>query len=216
MQRESTKPNKTSVKEYKIRAGEMQVVGEKVKPNPDKGEIRFFINREELLNFEWRNLDKKSSIEPLVIFEGEWEWKKISTGKGRVYVLQNKTFIDDQLFFWMQYPNTAEDKMNETIITNILNTGKLEIDETTEGEVSLEGIESILKKEGEGINNNLQNNQINQGGNPKLDSQNLKFIQNLANSMKMEKEKFPPLGKILTKINVIKVLDENNIQELIK
>lgn len=165
-------------KEYIIQAGEMPMVSGKVKPNSDKGEIRFY-EKDGLLNFEWKNTIKNISTEPLVIFEGEWEWVKVQTQKGRVYKLQNKTFQEDQFFYWMQNPNKSEDELNETIINNILNTGKLEINENPK-EQEDSGIESIIKREdnsNQAVPNQNQNN-------------NMDFIKNFANSINMAKRKF--------------------------
>lgn len=206
---EYTSSRKVKAKEYKILAGEMKIVEGKVKPNADKGEIRFYVNRDQLLNFEWRNLDKNITTEALVIFENEWEWKKVQTMKGRVYILQNKSFAEDKFYFWMQYPNKAEDEVNENIISNILSTGILEIDETLKGDKNHSGVESIMKNEEKNESNN-----VNSGNNR---AGNMDFIKNLANAMKnVEKVKYPTLGKILTNSNMNKVLDEKSIENLIK
>jgi hypothetical protein len=165
------------VKEYKILAGEMPLISGKVKPNSDKGEIRFSVN-DGLLNFEWRNLDKNISTEPLVIFEGEWEWTKVQTQKGRVYKLQSKTFIEEQFYYWMQYPNKSEDDMNETIINHILSTGRLEINENP-NVLEDSGVESVVKREDNG---NQGGNNLNTGA-----TKNSDFIKNFANSMNMAK-----------------------------
>jgi hypothetical protein len=165
-------------KEYIIQAGEMPMVSGKVKPNSDKGEIRFY-EKDGLLNFEWKNTIKNISTEPLVIFEGEWEWVKVQTQKGRVYKLQNKTFQEDQFFYWMQNPNKSEDELNETIINNILNTGKLEINENPK-EQEDSGIESIIKRE-----DNSNQAVPNQNQNSNMD-----FIKNFANSINMAKRKY--------------------------
>jgi hypothetical protein len=165
------------VKEYKILAGEMPSISGKVKPNSDKGEIRFSVN-DGLLNFEWRNLDKNISTEPLVIFEGEWEWAKVQTQKGRVYKLQSKTFLEEQFYYWMQYPNKSEDDMNETIINHILSTGRLEINENP-NVLEDSGVESVVKREDSG---NQGGNNLNTGA-----TKNSDFIKNFANSMNMAK-----------------------------
>jgi hypothetical protein len=182
-------------KEYKILAGEMPVVSGKVKPSSDKGELRFFQNADNMLCMEWRNLNKNTVSEPLVIFEDEWDWTKLETQKGRVFKLQSKTFPDEQYFYWMQYPNKAEDLLNEQTIRNILATGRLEIDMSSE----LNSVDAIMKNEEEtdiktdGIkNNNNTINKSNSDSNPPLNNaqissrggsnNNSDFIKNLAKS----------------------------------
>jgi hypothetical protein len=157
---------------FKIAAGEMPVVSGKVKPNSDKGEIRIFI-RDELLQFEWTNLDKNISSDPIVVFQGEWDWVRVQTQKGRVYKLQNKCFPEEQFFYWMQGQNKSEDEINEVKIKNILESGKLE--EEFENEMDDEncGIDSILRKEEQPSNSN----------------NNVDFIKNLANTLSLGKSK---------------------------
>jgi hypothetical protein len=164
---------KIKSKEFKILAGEMSTIDGRVKPNSDKGEIRFYINPDQLLTFQWKNLDKNNCSEPLVIFEGEWEWVKIDTMKGRVYILQNKSFPEDRLFYWMQYPNKSEDSTNETIINNILSSGQLVINESNENEDT--GIESVLKRE---------QNQEKAASFKNNNMDNTDFIKNFTNAMK--------------------------------
>jgi hypothetical protein len=214
MQKEVPK-RQIKAKEYKLLAGKMNLIGGKLKADPSKGEIRFYINRDRLLCFEWTNLDTKISSEPLVIFENEWEWKKVQTAKGRLFLLQNKHFTDDQHFFWLQYPNTEEDGINETIISNILSTGKLEISETKGGENEMMDVESTVKQDES--NSRPQNSNIQQNSNQQQTQNNADFIKNFSAALRnVEKVKYPSLRKILTKTNIIKVLDDNNIQELIK
>jgi hypothetical protein len=176
-------------KEYKIMAGEMPVVSGKVKPNSDKGELRFFQNADNLLCMEWRNLDKNMIHEPIVIFEDEWEWIKLDTQKGRVYKLQNKTFTDEQYYYWMQYPNKAEDILNEQTIKNILFTGRLEIDTSSE----INSVDVIMKNEGENNINNSNNisETYNNNENKNKDiKNNSDFIKNFTKSFGKNKRIF--------------------------
>jgi hypothetical protein len=166
---------KNKAKEYKIQAGEMPIVAGKVKPNSDKGEIRIYIN-DGLLNFEWKNIDKNITYEPLVIFGGEWEWVKLNTQKGRVYKLQNKSFPDEQFYYWMQNPNKTDDEINETIINNILNTGRLEINESS-SEIEDLGVDSVIKRE----------ETQNETGNTTTNTKNTDFIKNFSNSLAFAK-----------------------------
>jgi hypothetical protein len=163
--------------EFKLLAGQMVVENGKVKPNPNKGELRFAINSDNLLIFEWKDLETGISSEPLVIFDGEWEWVKRGTAKGRVYCLQSTTF-GDKLYYWMQYPNAAEDDVNENLITNILKTGRLELNEEKDATGDLGSVRNIVNSEG------------TTGGNQNPPSQktggvsNADFIKSFASAMK--------------------------------
>lgn len=184
---------KIKQKEYTILAGQMPVIDGKVKPDPSKGELRFFV-RDNMLTLEWKNLDTINTSEPLVIFENEWEWNKIQTSKGRVYALQSKSFPEEKHFFWLQYPNIAEDGANETIINNILNTGQLVINESNESE-DITNIESVIKKEEITVQSNQNNQNTQNTGNNNLNNQtqqkNQDFIKNFSASLKnLEKSNF--------------------------
>ena len=157
---------------YKISAGQMFVENGKVRPNPNKGELIFTINNDNLLIMEWKDIHNNTSTEPLVIFDNEWEWKRVPTQKGRVYCLESLSF-PEKLFFWMQYNNLSEDQMNENIISNILKTGRLEINEEKDGKKETISMENFSKTEN-------TNNQMN-------NLQNTDFIKNLAQSIKTEK-----------------------------
>lgn len=173
----------THTKEYKIRVGEMPVVSGKVKPNKDKGELRFFYNPDNMLCLQWVNIENDSFNEPLVIFGGEWEWLRQETSKGRVYVLQSKTFPEEKYFFWMQYPNISDDSLNEKIINNILESGNLEVeDEKNEKEQT--SVDIIMKNEenSSGSHQNKSNNKNNSN-----------FIKNLAQSLNKNSRKFDKL-----------------------
>jgi hypothetical protein len=143
------KGRKIKSPEFKLQAGQMFVDNGRVKPNPNKGELRFSINRDDLLVFEWKDLETNIVSEPLVIFDGEWEWVKKGTQKGRVYCLQSTTF-GEKFYYWMQYKNPEEDPINENIISNILKTGKLELNEEKEDKDTINNIENIVNTEQEG------------------------------------------------------------------
>jgi hypothetical protein len=223
MQNENgARKNKSKQKEFIILAGEMKIVGNKLKPNPAKGQIRFYINPDDILCFEWIDLESKTSNEPLAIFEEEWEWKKIETMKGRLYFLQSKNFPEERSFYWMQYPNKAEDSLNEKIINKILRTGKLEIEEENgQGDDVEMTVENIVKREESMSNqasNFFENNNIPTGNNQNVIN-NADFIKNFASALRnVDKrvEKFPALGKILSKGNIIKSLNDKDIEELCK
>lgn len=161
-------------KEMKISAGRMMIDNGKVKPDPSKGEIRIFRNRDQLLIWQWRSLEKEDDHE-LVIFEGEWEWIRVQTGKGRVYKLQNKVFEDDMFFYWMQNPKVELDQEIDEKIARILNTGKLEDED--------------VKKEEAGSTN--QNNQTNlNNNNNNQNKQQTDFLKTFTEAFgKLEKGK---------------------------
>jgi hypothetical protein len=178
------KKNKINEKEFIVSAGEMNLVGGKVKPNPAKGQMRFYVNRDNILCLEWINLETSTSNEPLLIFEDEWEWKKIETAKGRVYVLQNKTFPDTQNFFWLQYPNKAEDSLNESIIKRVLKTGKLQLDENEQENDIEMTIENIVKKEESLANAENKNLEIEKNNQSNNSVKNSDFIKNFTSALR--------------------------------
>jgi len=185
MQKENTnRKHKIAPKEFIVSAGEMNVVGGKIKPNSAKGQIRFYINQDEILCLEWINLESKISSEPLAIFGDEWEWKKIETLKGRVYILQNKMFSDSQYFFWLQYPNKAEDSLNDSIINNILKTGRLDIDENEQGNDVEMTVENIEKEEELVHKTSTQNNPGQTKPLIESNTNNGDFIKNFSDALR--------------------------------
>ena len=212
--------------EFTIKAGEMNIIDNKAKANPDKGEIRFYLN-EGLLFFEWKNLTKNITKEPLVITPGDWIWKKIGTSKGRVYMLQNTLYPEEEKFlFYMQFPISLEEK-NSNIINNLLKTGTLIIDDKN---TSNENKEQNKNNNNQNLNNNLSNNNTtlqnnisnqntNQQNNQNNINSNLDFIKNFTEAFRQAQKKYPKLGKILTRENIINLLsklNENEKNELIK
>ena len=212
--------------EFKINVGEMNIIDKKAKANPDKGEIRFYLN-EGLLFFEWKNLTKNITKEPLVITPGDWIWKKIGTSKGRVYMLQNTLYPEEEKFlFYMQFPISLDEK-NSNIINNILKTGTLIFDNK---ENSNENKEQNKNNNNQNLNNNLSNNNTtlqnnisnqntNQQNNQNNINSNLDFIKNFTEAFRQAQKKYPKLGKILTRENIINLLsklNENEKNELIK
>ena len=212
--------------EFKINVGEMNIIDKKAKANPDKGEIRFYLN-EGLLFFEWKNLTKNITKEPLVITPGDWIWKKIGTSKGRVYMLQNTLYPEEEKFlFYMQFPISLDEK-NSNIINNILKTGTLIFDNK---EISNENKEQNKNNNNQNLNNNLSNNNktlknnisnqnTNKQNNQNKINSNLDFIKNFTEAFRQAQKKYPKLGKILTRENIINLLsklNENEKNELIK
>jgi hypothetical protein len=178
-------------KEFTFQAGEMLIENGKAKANPDSGIIRFYIGRDQMLFFEWKNITKNLSSEPLVILGGEWVWKKIQTQKGRLFMLQSVSYPEEKFLYYMQYPNKSEDQMNENLVNNILKTGTLELNEDKpqeNEEMSVEGIVKAEKEKVEAVNTNTGNiNQVNPSPNNNAGSSD--FIKNFANSVKMIKGK---------------------------
>ena len=86
-----------------------------------------------------------------MILGDEWEWKKIPSGKGRVYSLKSKLYPDDLYVYWMQNSNCNEDSYNETVISNILRNGQLEINENPVNakDVEMTSVEQTIPKQEE-------------------------------------------------------------------
>ncbi len=195
---ESTKTNKkTKIKEMKISAGSMPLKDGKIKPDPAKGEIYIF-EKDGMLIFQWTNLDKNISEEPLVVFSGEWEWTKIPSNKGRVYVMKSKCFEDAQYYFWMQCPQKDKDEENERIINQIFEDGNFNClnknnKEEKEEKNEITGINNFVEQNKNLINpSNTQFNNINTINNNQ-NEQNMKnedFIKNLATTFKNIKRNF--------------------------
>ena len=212
--------------EFTIKAGEMNIIDNKAKANPDKGELKFYLS-EGLLFFEWKNITKNTTKEPLVITPGDWIWKKIGTSKGRVYMLQNTLYPEEEKFlFYMQFPISLDEK-NSNIINNILKTGTLIFDNK---EISNENKEQNKNNNNQNLNNNLSNNNTtlqnnisnqntNQQNNQNNINSNLDFIKSFTEAFRQVQKKYPTLGKILTRENILNLLpklNENEKNELIK
>jgi hypothetical protein len=116
----------SNTKEFSFKCGEMKVEDGKVKPSPTKGKVKIFYNPDSLLCWQWVSEDSQISAEPLVIFSDEWEWLKITVGKGRVYQLKSKCF-EDVFIYWMQDSDLCKDMQTDEIVNKILLDGKLEI-----------------------------------------------------------------------------------------
>ena len=219
--------------EFTIKAGEMNIIDNKAKANPDKGEIRFYLN-EGLLFFEWKNLTKNITKEPLVITPGDWIWKKIGTSKGRVYMLQNTLYPDEERFlFYMQFPISLEEK-NSNIINNLLKTGTLIFDDKNISNDNKKQNNNNQNTNNTNLNNNLTNNTTeeqnkisNQNSNTTTQQQNnqnninsnLDFIKSFTEAFRQVQKKYPTLGKILTRENIVNLfskLNEDEKNELIK
>ena len=98
--------------EYCFPAGEMIIKDKKVHANADRGVLRIFISKEtQLLSMKWENLDKKSSQEEIIITEGDWSYKKVSTQKGCPFYIQNTSYPDDKYYFYFQTKNKENDPL---------------------------------------------------------------------------------------------------------
>lgn len=165
----------SKITEIKFPAGQMPIKDGKIKPDSSKGEIKIH-EKDGLLLFEWTNLDKNQTEEPIAIFSDEWEWNKIPSAKGRVYQLKSKCF-DDQYFFWMQSPNINKDSDIEININKLFSKGDFSI-------LNLSTNEKTDKNEITGINNIL-----NQNSNNTNNQSNSDFIKNFTNTMNNIKSK---------------------------
>jgi hypothetical protein len=123
-------------------------------------------------------------MEPIIIFGDEWEWKRVPTPKGRVYSLCNKSFPDDMHVFWMQYSNCNEDDYNQTIISNILKTGKLELNEnpTVNKDVEMTSVEQNIPKPEE-ENKKIEEAKVSHPVNNNSKGNNKPIDQNLINKL---------------------------------
>lgn len=170
------KTNNNSIKknEIVIKAGIMSVHEGKIKPDSSKGEIRVFLS-DGMILFQWTNLDKNIADEPLAIFSGEWEWTKIPSSKGRVYVMRSKCFEDAQYYFWIQSPNKEEDLLNEKYLNEIFDSGNFDCLNICD-----KNKESEDKTEITGVNN-FEQNKINSAANGGKDISNAISILNIKN-----------------------------------
>ena len=211
----------------------MNIIDNKAKSNPDKGELKFYLS-EGLLFFEWKNLTKNTTKEPLVITPGDWIWKKIGTSKGRVYMLQNTLYPDEEKFlFYMQFPVSLEEK-NCNIINNLLKTGTLIFDDKNISNDNKKQNNNNQNTNNTNLNNNLTNNtteEQNKISNKKSNTttqqqnnqnninSNLDFIKSFTEAFRQVQKKYPTLGKILTRENIVNLfskLNEDEKNELIK
>jgi len=173
--------------EIRIPAGIMPIKDGKIKPDTSKGEIKIF-QQDGLLQFQWTNLDKNISDDPLVIFSGEWEWAKIPSNKGRVYVLKSKCFEEEQFYFWMQSPNKELDIENEFLLNKIFEAGNFECLRNNNGDEIIDkneitGINNYEQTQNSNANNNFNDSNMNKNQNGKAIS-NQDFIKNIANTFK--------------------------------
>ena len=103
-------------KDYTFPAGEMTIKEKKVHANPDRGLLRFYINKDtQLLSMKWENTEKKSSNEEIIITPGDWIYKKISTQKGCPFFIQNTSYPDDKYFYYFQTKTKKISKKSKKI-----------------------------------------------------------------------------------------------------
>ena len=205
--------------EFSIDAGKMDIIEGKAKANLDKGQLKFFIN-EGKLTMQWKNITKNIFTEPIIINPGDWSWKKIGTSKGRVYMMQNNSNPEKKYLYYMQFPLSMDNNIN-TIISNIINSGNLNIDEVDHNKDYNDNvpmsIDEVNKNEDkkEILDNNLN---LNNNNNNKNQS-DFDFIKNFTASFQKSIPKYPKLVKLLTRDNIEKLfsnLNESEKQELIK
>ena len=113
-------------KEYYFPAGEMTIKEKKVHANPERGVLRFYLNKDtQLLSMKWENLEKKTSNEEIIITEGDWEYKKLSTQKGCPFYIQNTSYPDDKYFYYFQTKNKEKIESIEKNLEEIFKNGAL-------------------------------------------------------------------------------------------
>ena len=190
-------------KDYCFPAGEMTVKEKKVHANPDRGILRFYINKDtQLLSMKWENLEKKSSNEEIIITAGDWIYKKISTQKGCPFFIQNSNYPDDKYFYYFQTKNKENIEKIEKNLENIFQSGELpqNLEEKNDSNPVPMSVEETLK-------NTQNNNQANQ------------FFQNFSEVLKkISEQKRISLNDILKRETISKffeTLDEETKQKLI-
>ena len=112
--------------EYYFAAGEMTIKEKKVHANPDRGVLRFYMDKvTQLLSMKWENITKNTSNEEIIITAGDWLFKKISTSKGCPFYIQNTSYPDDKYFFYFQTKNKENIEKIEKNLEEIFKTGQL-------------------------------------------------------------------------------------------
>ena len=112
--------------EYYFAAGEMTIKEKKVHANPDRGVLRFYMDKvTQLLSMKWENITKNTSNEEIIITAGDWLFKKISTSKGCPFYIQNTSYPDDKYFFYFQTKNKESIEKIEKNLEEIFKTGQL-------------------------------------------------------------------------------------------
>jgi hypothetical protein len=199
--------------EFYFAAGEMTVKDKKVTANPDRGVLRFYLNKETtLLSLKWENLAKKTSNDEIVITPGDYTFKKVSTKKGSPFFIQNVTYPDDKYFFYFQTNKKDDIEKYEKKIIEILEKGAIPQDEEEKSKPVPMSIEEVEKSKGpDAQQTQPQPQPQNQG--------NANFMQSFANILKKMQKKYPSLGKILTREKITKLfdsLDEESKKKLIE
>ena len=186
-------------------AGEMIIKDKKVTANPDRGVLRFFINKEtQLLSLKWENIAKKTSNDEIIITPGEYIFKKVSTKKGSPFFIVNSEYPDDKYFYYFQTKKQDNIEKLEKQIIDILSKGELPQDEADKSKPVPMSIEEL----------NNKNNST--GANQNQTNQN--FMKNFTDILKKMQQKYPSLGKILTTEKITKLfesLDDENKKRLI-
>ena len=188
-------------------AGEMIIKENKVIANPDRGVLRFFINKEtQLLSLKWENIAKKTSNDEIIITPGEYTFKKVSTKKGSPFFIVNTEYPDDKYFYYFQTKKQDNIEKLEQKIIDILSKGELPPNES-DNDKSKPVPMSIDEINKDNNTNQNQTNQINQN-----------FMKNFTDILKKMQQKYPSLGKILTTEKITKLfesLDDENKKRLI-
>mmetsp|Transcript_35089 Transcript_35089/g.39819 ORF Transcript_35089/g.39819 Transcript_35089/m.39819 type:complete len:310 (+) Transcript_35089:39-968(+) len=104
-----------------VKAGIMTVEDKKVKPDKRKGMIKILDGGDmDAARFQWIDVDNNNHVEEeWYLLADDAEFKKVGQAKGRIYVLNMKSW-DSQKYFWFQEPDKEKDeefcqKINEAI-----------------------------------------------------------------------------------------------------
>jgi hypothetical protein len=189
-------------KEFKFNAGEMKINEGKAKANLDKGEIRIYFNPEiELTCFEWKNITKNTTTEPIMLTPGDWKWEKIPSKKGLIYSLQNTHYKEERHIFYMQFNKNLDEQINKKA-EKIIFSGDL-------------NNENNINKEEQNVPMNIDDINKNNDNN----NNNMDFISRFTQTIKLLTQKYPKLSDVLTRekiINVYNSLNEEKKKDLIK
>ena len=135
-------------------------------------------------------------------------------------MMQNNSNPEKKYLYYMQFPLSMDNNIN-TIISNIINSGNLNIDEVDHNKDYNDNvpmsIDEVNKNEDkkEILDNNLN---LNNNNNNKNQS-DFDFIKNFTASFQKSIPKYPKLDKLLTRDNIEKLfsnLNESEKQDLIK
>lgn len=104
-----------------FRAGKMKMDGKMVNPDARKGMLYVHQSEDSLIHFCWRERNKSSAEDDLIIFPDDCEFKEVpQCTTGRAFLLKFKT-SSRKFFFWSQEPKSDKDAEYVRKINDVLN-----------------------------------------------------------------------------------------------